>query len=97
MSLAEEIAEEADQEHDETHDRYEQIKQGEKLAERLRQATSKPGAIPGVDVGTLIERALNVYKDMGSLAMAAMETLVRSPVLQSTVAKAWAGGADASA
>jgi hypothetical protein len=68
----------------------EQIRQGEKLAERLRQVTGKPGALPGVDVGTLIERALNVYKDMGSLAMAAMETLVRSPVLQSTT-KAWSG------
>ena len=70
----------------------EQIRQGEKLAERLRQVTGKPGALPGVDVGTLIERALNVYKDMGSLAMAAMETLVRSPVLQSTT-NAWSGAA----
>jgi hypothetical protein len=70
----------------------EQIKQGEKLAERLRQVTGKPGTLPGVDVNTLIERALNVYKDMGSLAMAAVETLIRNPVLQSAVARTWSGG-----
>ena len=69
----------------------EQIRQGEKLAERLRQVAGKPGAMPGVEVGTLIERALNVYKDMGALAVAAVETLVRSPMLQSGVARAWSG------
>ncbi|MFL5289854.1 MAG: hypothetical protein ACJ8AW_55070, partial [Rhodopila sp.] len=69
----------------------EQIRQGEKLAERLRQIPGKPDAMPGVEVDTLIERALNVYKDMGALAIAAVETLVRNPVLQSTVARARPG------
>ncbi|HVZ06302.1 MAG TPA: hypothetical protein VHC04_00120 [Rhodopila sp.] len=66
----------------------EQIRQGEKLAERLRQVSGKPSAMPAQEIGTLIERALNIYKDMGALAVAAVETMVRSPVLQSAVAKA---------
>ncbi len=69
----------------------EQIREGEKLAERLRQISGKPSAMPAAEVGTLIERALNVYKDMGALAVAAVETLVRNPVLQSAVTKAWPG------
>lgn len=71
----------------------EQIRQGEKLAERLRHVSGRPGALPPVDVGTLIERALNVYKDMGALALAAVETLVRSPALQSAISRAMPGDA----
>lgn len=73
----------------------EQIRQGEKLAERLRHVSGRPGALPPVEVGTLIERALNVYKDMGALALAAVETLIRSPALQSAVSRAMPGGAPA--
>jgi hypothetical protein len=69
----------------------EQIRQGEKLADRLRQVAGKPGAMPAMEVGTLIERALNVYKDMGGLAVAAVETLVRNPMLQSTLTRTWQG------
>ena len=69
----------------------EQIRQGEKLADRLRQVAGKPGAMPAVEVGTLIERALNVYKDMGALAVAAVETLVRNPMLQSTLTRSLQG------
>jgi hypothetical protein len=73
----------------------EQIRQGEKLADRLRQVAGKPGAMPAVEVGTLIERALNVYKDMGALAVAAVETLVRNPMLQSTLTRSLQGPAPA--
>jgi len=68
-----------------------QMRQGEKLAERLRHIDGKSGAMPPVEVGTLIERALNVYKDMGALALATVEALVRNPVIQSGVARAWMG------
>jgi len=71
----------------------EQIRQGEKLADRLRQVAGKPDAMPAVEVGTLIERALNVYKDMGALAVAAVETLVRNPMLQSTLTRSVQGAA----
>jgi hypothetical protein len=71
-----------------------QIRQGEKLAARLRQINGKPGAMPPVEVGTLIERALNVYKDMGALALAAVETLVRNPLIQSGIARAWQASPD---
>ena len=71
-----------------------QIRQGEKLAARLRQISGKPGAMPPAEVGTLIERALNIYKDMGALALAAVETLVRSPLIQSGVARAWQASPD---
>ncbi len=49
--------------------------------------------MPALEVGTLIERALNVYKDMGALAVAAVETLVRNPMLQSTLTRTGQGGA----
>jgi hypothetical protein len=71
-----------------------QIRQGEKLAARLRQISGKPGAMPPVEVGTLIERALNVYKDMGALALAAVETLMRSPLIQSGIARTWQASPD---
>jgi hypothetical protein len=70
----------------------EQIRQGERLAERLRSAQSGPGAKP-LDFGALIERALNVYKDVGALALAAAETLARNPSVQAGVARAWRGAA----
>ena len=72
-----------------------QIRQGERLAERLRQGEGKSGATPAVEIGVLIERALNVYKDMGALALAAAETLARNPVIQSALARAWQGPAAA--
>ncbi|PPQ26603.1 hypothetical protein [Rhodopila globiformis] len=75
----------------------EQIRQGEKLAARLRQVSGKPGAMPPAELSTLIERALNIYKDMGALAVAAMETLVRSPLLQPGVTRAWQASPDAAA
>jgi hypothetical protein len=71
-----------------------QIRQGEKLAARLRQIDGKPGAMPPIELGTLIERALNIYKDMGALALAAVETLVRNPLIQSSATRAWQGAAE---
>jgi hypothetical protein len=70
-----------------------QIRQGEKLAERLRQVNGKAGAMPHAEVGTLIERALNLYKDMGALTVAVLETLVRNPIIQSGVTRALNGTA----
>jgi hypothetical protein len=68
-----------------------QIQRGERLAERLRQGAVKPGGAPAAEIGLLLERALNLYKDMGALALTAAEALARSPVLQSGLSRAWAG------
>ena len=46
---------------------------------------------PRAELGHLLERALNVYKDMGALALTAAEALARSPVLQSGLSRAWPG------
>ncbi len=55
----------------------EQMRQGQRLAERL-----SGGARNGtMDVGALVERALNIYRDIGALAFAATEALARSPTL----------------
>ena len=61
----------------------EQMREGQRLAERLRgigSSGARPGAAP-LDIGALIERALNIYRDMGALAFAATEALARSPAL----------------
>lgn len=57
----------------------EQMREGQRLAERLRGA-AKPGQ-PPLDIGGLIERALNIYRDIGALAFAATEALARNPGL----------------
>jgi hypothetical protein len=68
-----------------------QIQRGERLAERLRQGAAKPGAAPAAEISLLLERALNLYKDMGALALTAAEALARSPVVQSGLSRAWQG------
>ena len=57
----------------------EQMREGQRLAERLR-GRGAAGAAP-VDFGALIERALNIYRDIGALAFAATEALARNPSL----------------
>ena len=57
----------------------EQMREGQRLAERLR-GRGPAGAAP-VDFGALIERALNIYRDIGALAFAATEALARNPGL----------------
>jgi hypothetical protein len=54
----------------------EQMREGQRLAERLRGAARGQ---PPLDLGALIERALNIYRDIGALAFAATEALARSP------------------
>lgn len=68
-----------------------QIQRGERLAERLRHGAAKPGVAPAMEISVLLERALNLYKDMGALALAAAEALSRSPVVQSGLSRAWQG------
>jgi hypothetical protein len=68
-----------------------QIQRGERLAERLRHGTTKPGASPSAEISLLLERALNLYKDMGALALTAAEALARSPILQSGLSRALTG------
>jgi hypothetical protein len=68
-----------------------QIQRGERLAERLRRDATRPGATPTAEISLLLERALNVYKDMGALALSAAEALARSSVLQSGLSRAWPG------
>ena len=53
----------------------EQMREGQRLAERLRPGASASAAAP--EVGVLIERALNIYRDMGALALSAVEALSR--------------------
>jgi hypothetical protein len=52
----------------------EQMREGRRLAERLRGGL-RPGAAAAPEFGALIERALNIYRDMGALAFAAAEAL----------------------
>jgi hypothetical protein len=52
----------------------EQMRERRRLAERLRGGL-RPGAATGPEFGALIERALNIYRDMGALAFAAAEAL----------------------
>jgi hypothetical protein len=68
-----------------------QIRQGQRWAERLRHRDGIASATPPAEIGTLIERALNVYKDMGTLALDAIETLTRSSAIRSGLSKAWRG------
>jgi hypothetical protein len=68
-----------------------QIRRGERLAERLRHGAATPGVSPTVELSQLLERALNVYKDMGALAVTAAEALARSPMLQAGLSRAWPG------
>ncbi len=59
----------------------EQMREGQRLAERLRgigSSGARPGAAP-LDIGALVERALNIYRDIGALAFAATEALARNP------------------
>jgi hypothetical protein len=56
----------------------EQMRQGQRLAERLGGA--RPGAAP-LDMGALVTRALDIYRDMGALALAAAEALARNPAI----------------
>lgn len=70
-----------------------QIRQGKLLAERLGRVDGKSAAMPPVELGMLIERTLNIYKDMGALCVAAVETLVRSPAVKAGVARVWPGTA----
>jgi hypothetical protein len=54
----------------------EQLREGQRLAERLRGVSRGQ---PSLDLGALLERALNIYRDIGGLAFAAAEALARSP------------------
>jgi hypothetical protein len=54
----------------------EQMREGLRLAERLRGGARGQ---PPVDLGALLERALNIYRDIGGLALAAAEALARNP------------------
>lgn len=74
----------------------EQMRQGERLAERLRPAQAGARAQP-LDFNALIERALNVYKDLGALALAAAETLARTSSLRTDGERASRGAAAADA
>ena len=58
----------------------EQMREGRRLAERLRGGI-RPGAT-APEFGPLIERALNIYRDMGSLAFAAAEALAGASSLR---------------
>jgi hypothetical protein len=53
----------------------EQMREGQRLAERLRGGLRGQ---PPADLGALIERALNIYRDIGALAFAATEALARN-------------------
>ena len=64
----------------------EQMREGQRLAERLRGRAGASGA--PVDFGALIERALNIYRDIGALAFAATEAVARNPGLGSRPAPA---------
>ena len=68
-----------------------QIRRGERLAERLRHGATKSSSTPSTELSNLLERALNVYKDMGALALTAAEALARSPVVQTGLSRAWPG------
>jgi len=54
----------------------EQLREGQRLAERLRGGVRGQ---PPLDLGALLERALNIYRDIGALAFAATEALARNP------------------
>ena len=58
----------------------EQMREGRRLAERLRGGI-RPGAT-APEFGALIERALNIYRDMGALAFAAAEALAGASSLR---------------
>jgi hypothetical protein len=58
----------------------EQMREGRRLAERLRGGL-RPGAT-APEFGALIERALNIYRDMGALAFAAAEALAGASSLR---------------
>ncbi len=66
----------------------EQILHGRVLAQRLGKATSKIGAAGAGEANVLIERFLQLYKDMGTLCIDALEGLARSPALRSGFARA---------
>jgi hypothetical protein len=53
----------------------EQMREGQRLAERLRGGARGQ---PPLDLGALLERALNIYRDIGGLAFAAAEALARN-------------------
>jgi hypothetical protein len=59
----------------------EQMREGRRLAERLRGGMRLGAAAPP-EFGALIERALNIYRDMGSLAFAAAEALAGASSLR---------------
>jgi hypothetical protein len=58
----------------------EQMREGRRLAERLRGGISPAAAAP--EFGVLIERALNIYRDMGALAFAAAEAMAGASSLR---------------
>ncbi len=68
-----------------------QIRQGQRWAERLRHRDDNASATPPAGIGTLIERALNIYKDMGTLTLDAVDTLTRSSGIRSGISRAWRG------
>jgi hypothetical protein len=68
-----------------------QIRQGQRWAERLRHRDGHASVTHPAEVGTLIERALNIYKDIGTLALEAIETLTRSSAIQSGISRVWRG------
>jgi hypothetical protein len=51
----------------------EQMREGRRLAERLRGGMRPGAAAP--EYGALVERALDLYRDMGALALAAVEAM----------------------
>ncbi len=72
----------------------EQMREGRRLAERLRGGMRPGAAAP--EFGALIERALNIYRDMGALAFAAAEALAGGSGLRAGKPEAApAGGAAA--
>jgi hypothetical protein len=66
----------------------EQIMQGQQLAQRLGKATGKPGATGAADATALIERVLNLYKDVGALCIDAVEAVARSSAIRTGLARA---------
>jgi hypothetical protein len=72
----------------------EQLREGQRLAQRLGRAAGKATASGSDEIGPLIERALNLYKDMGALCFEAIETLARSPVLSAGFSRMWQAKAE---